>query len=115
MDVIEIARVAHEVNRAYRVALGDVGTPMWKHAPEWQRASTIDGVQFLLEHPDTTPEQSHERWLQRKLADGWRLGPVQDVSRKEHPCCLPHAQLPAEQRAKDYIFGAVVRALSELP
>lgn len=114
MEIEKIAAVAHDVNRAYCLALGDTGTPMWKHAPAWQRESAVKGVEFYIANPGATLEQSHEEWLQRKLADGWRHGDVKDAERKTHPCCVPYALLPVEQRAKDYIFGAVVRALTEV-
>lgn len=39
------ARAAHEVNRAYCIALGDTSQPSWDEAPEWQRESAKKGVQ----------------------------------------------------------------------
>ena len=39
MEMDSIARVCHEVNRAYCQALGDDSQPTWEEAPEWQRAS----------------------------------------------------------------------------
>lgn len=33
----QIARVCHEVNRAYCQALGDNSQPTWEEAPQWQR------------------------------------------------------------------------------
>ncbi len=40
----QIARVAHEVNRAYCQALGDNSQPAWEDAPQWQRDSAMLGV-----------------------------------------------------------------------
>lgn len=111
MRTDEIARVCHEVSRAYCRSLGDESQVSWEQAPRWQRDSVIAGVEAILATPDLTPEQSHESWLAQKVRDGWVYGPVKDVEAKTHPCCVPYAQLPAEQRAKDYIFGGVVRAL----
>lgn len=105
------ARAAHEANRAWCIAMGDTSQPSWDEAPEWQRSSAIKGVELILAHPDTTPEQSHEGWLKEKADTGWKYGPVKDVEKKEHPCFVPYDQLPAAQRAKDHIFGAVVRAV----
>lgn len=112
MDKIEIARVAHEVNRAYCASLGDTSQPAWADAPEWQKKSAIAGVEFHLSHPDAKPSDSHESWLREKERDGWKFGPVKDPEKKEHPCFVPYAQLPAEQKAKDFLFLAVVRALA---
>lgn len=102
-----IAMLAHEMNRAYCEAIGDP-QPAWDDAPEWQQKSIIAGVEMHLANPDATPEQSHQAWLEQKLAEGWTFGEVKDIEKKEHPCCVPYEDLPPEQRAKDYIFRASV-------
>lgn len=112
MNISEIARVAHEINRAYCEALGDSSQPEWSDAPDWQRESAINGVRFHLDNPSAGPEHSHESWLDEKEAAGWKYGPVKDPEAKEHPCFVPYEALPVEQRAKDYLFRAVVHALS---
>lgn len=108
-EIIEIAVIAHEVNRAYCQSIGDMSHPSWKDAPEWQRESAINGVHAHL-GADLTPEQSHERWCADKERAGWRYGPVKDAGKLTHPCLVPYAQLPIEQRTKDYLFRAVVHA-----
>jgi len=111
MTVEQIARVAHEVNRDYCLALGDASQPHWEEAPEWQRESAMEGVRSHLANPGLTPEASHQIWIDHKVIDGWVLGPEKDPERKTHPQIVPYESLPIEQRAKDYIFAAVVRAL----
>ncbi len=37
---------------------------------------------------------------------------MKDAEKKEHPCFVPYAELPAKQRMKDHLFGAVVRTLA---
>lgn len=115
MKAASIAAACHAVNVAYCASLGDTSQPAWADAPDWHKASVIAGVEMHLANPDARPEQSHESWLARKLADGWKFGPVKDADKKEHPCCLPYAELPTEQKAKDYIFRSVVHALKGLP
>lgn len=111
--VEDIARTCHEVNRAYCAALGDLSQAPWEDAPAWQRTSAISGVEHHLANPDSTPADSHKSWLAEKERDGWKHGPVKDPEKKEHPCCIPYEELPAEQRAKDYLFLAVVRSLAQ--
>ena len=108
-----VARVCHEVNRAYCQALGDTSQPPWESAPEWQRESALVGVRLHRDNPDASPAASHESWLAHKRADGWTYGPVKNPSKKEHPCMVQFTQLPPEQQAKDYIFRAVVHALCD--
>ena len=105
------ARAAHESNRAYCIAIGDTSQSSWDDAPEWQRASARNGVTGAL--AGATPEQSHESWLAEKRAAGWKYGPVKNPETKEHPCFVPYADLPPEQRRKDDLYLAVVRAVAE--
>ena len=111
MQTEQIAKVCHEVNRAYCKALGDESQLPWVDAPQWQRDSAIMGVEFIRANPEAKPSASHESWLKQKEADGWKYGPVKDAEKKEHPCYVPYDELPVEQKAKDYIFGAIVRAM----
>ncbi len=110
MHIHDIAKLCHEVNRAYCAALGDNSQLPWESAPQWQKESAVQGVQFHM-HGEASPEQSHESWLALKLAEGWTYGPVKDEALKQHPCCVPYHMLPVEQKAKDYIFGSIVRTI----
>lgn len=114
MTIEQIAKVAHEVNRAYCDALGDTSQKPWEEAPEWQQMSAINGVIFHNNNPNASPSASHESWLAEKAADGWKYGPVKDPSKKEHPCFVQYDELPVEQKAKDYLFKAICTQLLEL-
>jgi hypothetical protein len=109
--IVRAAEAAHEANRVLCLALGDTSQPKWKDAPEWQMQSALNGVKMILDHPATTPEQSHEGWLEEKHETGWKYGPVKDPNKKEHPCFVPYNELPESQRLKDEMFGIVVRAV----
>jgi hypothetical protein len=109
MHVKEIARLCHEVNRAFCMALNENSQVPWDEAPEWQRDSAVNGVEYILANDNTTPHLTHENWLRQKIAEGWTYGEVKDPDEKKHPCCVPYDELPVEQRAKDFIFGAIVR------
>ena len=111
----DIARVAHEVNRALCAAFGDHSQVPWEDAPDWQRASAEAGVRFCLANPDAPPSANHDAWLADKRASGWIWGPVKNPDLKQHPCMVPYAELPAEQRVKDYVFKAVVAGLAAPP
>lgn len=108
----DIARVAHEVNRAYCLALGDLSQPAWEDAPEWQKKSALTGVALHLDNPEASAAASHESWLAEKERDGWVYGPVKDPALKQHPCMVPFEELPIAQQAKDYLFRAVVHSLA---
>ena len=108
-ELLLIAKACHEVNRAYCQALGDNSQPTWDDAPDWQKESTIRGVVFHVCDPDAGPESSHASGMEQKLADdGWVYGPIKDR------CLLPFSELPESQRAKYFIFRAVVNACGHI-
>lgn len=111
MNILHVAKVCHQVNRAFCMALGDSSQQEWENAPEWQKNSALDGVKFRLANPIAPPSASHESWLRNKLDNGWKYGPIKDEQKKEHPCIVDYEQLPVEQKAKDYLFIAVVDSL----
>lgn len=113
MDREDIARLAHEVNKAYCESLGDITQPSWEDAPDWQKESARLGVHLHLEG-DHGPEASHESWMKQKLAGGWVYGDVKDPEAKQHPCLVPFEELSADQQAKDYLFRGVVHACKSL-
>jgi DNA-binding transcriptional MerR regulator len=109
----DIARVVHAANRELQIVQGDPApSPPWDEAPDYQVREAIAGVQEVLRNPELTAEQSHELWCDRMRADGWTHGDVKDAERKTHPTLLPWGELPSEQRLKDRLFIAVVRALA---
>ena len=114
LKIEAVARICHELNRAYCDELGDHSQSAWDAAPQWQRDSAILGVKFHLANPNAGPAASHESWLAEKKRDGWKYGPVKNPEAKEHPCYVPFAELPAEQQAKDVLFTGVVRALHSM-
>ncbi|MFD8771450.1 RyR domain-containing protein [Streptomyces sp. NPDC059916] len=110
-EVGDIARVCHDANRAWQIASGDPAvSPAWDDAPDWQRASAIDGVCKALD--GATSEQLHRDWCDFKTDGGWVFGPVKDETAKTHPCLVPYSELPVEQRRKDDLFAAIVAALT---
>ena len=115
MKILVIAQVAHAINAAYCMSLGDTSVPAWEDAGEQHQLSIQAGVQMHLDNPDATPEDSHAAWLADKVAQGWVYGEAKDTEAKTHPCCRPYEELPPEQKSKDYLFRAVVHALKGIP
>lgn len=110
MDVEVIAKIAHQANKAYCEGIGDNSQVNWDEAPEWQRGSAMQGVQFHLDNPTAGASASHDSWLAVKEAEGWKYGEVKDSVKKEHPCYVPYEKLPLAQKIKDYIFKGIVHS-----
>lgn len=108
-----IAKIVHTINAAYCLSQGDDSQKPWDEAPEWQKESAVKGVEFVLANPDAPESATHDSWLAQKTADGWVYGEEKDEEAKTHQCIVPFEELPAEQKAKDYIFRATVKAVAE--
>jgi hypothetical protein len=104
-----IARVAHEVNRAYCEAIGDASQVPWWEAPDSERDSVREGVRGVLEERYATAEEQHEAWLADKAAEGWSYGPTKDVLTKQDPAFVLWDELPEEHRVKAELCRAVCR------
>jgi hypothetical protein len=111
MTIEQIARATHEMNRTFCQILGDDSQMAWEDAPDWQRESKIAAVSAISKGETITPEEQHKRWMCEKLEDGWKHGEIKDAAAKTHPCLVPYAELPPEQRAKNKIFRVVAIGL----
>jgi len=104
----EIAELCHEVNKAYCEMLGDNSQLSWKEAPQWQRESALNGVEFHLANPLASASASHDSWMKEKIEAGWVYGTEKDPEKKTHHCIVPFEELPHEQQMKDYLFKSIV-------
>lgn len=112
MDIEKIAKICHELNRVYCQTIGDNSQVSWEASPEWQKNSAITGVNYHINNINSSPADSHNSWLKEKQETGWKYGPIKDADKKEHPCFVPYAELPIEQKIKDYLFCSVVKTLA---
>lgn len=109
----QVAKVAHEINKSYCESIGDTSQPSWADAPDWQKSSAENGVQFHIDNPDASPSASHESWLKQKTEEGWKYGEVKNSETKEHPCFVPYDKLPVTQKSKDFLFKQIIHSLKE--
>ena len=111
----EIAKIAHEANKAYCESLGDFSHDPWFAAQQWQRDSVINGVLSIERNEVKAPGESHENWLRIKEKEGWVYGTEKNsgTGTRTHPCMLPFNDLPHAQQIKDHLFFAIVTTLLE--
>lgn len=115
MKIEDVARVAHEVHKAYCEALDDYSQRPWEIAPEWQRRAAVSGVRYVIGAPHAHPEEAHAKWCLEKRDNGWTYGPVKDAERCTHPDMVAFEDLPLDAQVKSHLFIAVVQALVEEP
>jgi hypothetical protein len=113
MNKEQIAKVAHQANKALCESIDDNSQLDWENAPDWQKESAKNGVAFHLNIPMSLPADSHANWMKEKIADGWVYGREKNPELKTHPCLIPYEELPTEQRAKDWLFHGIVKALAD--
>jgi hypothetical protein len=110
-EIEVIARVCHGTNIELQKAHGDEAPSLpWEAESDETRQVAVAGVERAL--AGITPEELHAAWCRDLAADGWRRGGVKDRLAKTHPCLVPYGQLPPEQKVKDAVFLAVVKAMS---
>jgi ryanodine receptor 2 len=55
----------------------------------------------LLALTERLAEHVHDVWARQRLAQGWTYGPRRDDAARRHPCLVPYAQLPEEEKVHD--------------
>ena len=79
-----------------------------------QLKSLINGVQYLLNNPNATPEENHENWVKMKLSQGWKYGKVKDLKYKTHPDLVSFNDLPEIEQKKDIMDNLMNRQAKKL-
>lgn len=108
MKIEDIAKICHEANRVFCESIGDMTQPFWQHAPDWQKSSAMNGVEFVLENLDANWDATHNNWMKEKIDNGWVYGEEKNTDKKTHPCLVPFDELPKEQQLKDVLFKNIV-------
>jgi hypothetical protein len=111
--VANIAKICHQANKALCETIGDYSQQNWEDAPEWQKQSAISGVLFHL-GGNHAPMDSHNKWMQDKIADGWIFGELKSAELKTHPCLKPFVELEPENQMKDFLFSAIVKSFKQM-
>jgi hypothetical protein len=111
MTILELAKVAHEMNRVYCQLSGDDSVQPWDKATDTQRKGMIFGVVHQLKMPGADTTSLH-RGLFKALSDnGWRFGDKIDHVKGTHPGCLPFQEMSPEYKARTLLFTTLVEQM----
>ena len=71
-----------------------------KYEPKPIDTSKVKLAPYLEEIIEKLSVSIHDNWARKRISEGWRYGPKRDDVLREHPCLVPYAELPEEE--KDY-------------
>lgn len=111
--VEQIAKTAHAVHRAYCIENNIPTQPEWHEVDNEHKDVVYNSIRSILHGAVNTAEESHNKFLESKLSQGWRFGEEYSASEKLNPRLVPFKQLTLEQRTKEGIFFACVSSFCD--
>ena len=109
MNLSRIARMAHGVNTAYSVSIGDNSQADWDALTPGEQQIVMDGVRYHVTNPSAQPSDSHDSWMACKASAGWKYGEKKCADAKTHPSMVSFDSLPEAEKVKDHLFRSVIR------
>ncbi len=112
-DKEKVAKACHQIWVAMQEINGDIeiDRPL-EDLSEKNKKTAIWGVEYVLAHPDTGPEELFYAWKKHKLEEGWEFGEARDMENKTHPYIIEEFNsLPEEERKNYRLFIKTVEIL----
>ena len=109
MNSQEIAKIAHKAHRAYCKSIGHKTQPKWKDLTEDHKSVITTSVYMIKKGAIKTQQQSHNRFVKSKIANGWKYGQEYCPKKKTNPRLVGFKDLSLEDRTKEMIFFTVVK------
>lgn len=95
------AELSEEEKEQNRAAVRDIPTKLARIGYTMIPArSNEPPFQFPGPHLEELARLEHNRWIEAKVAQGWRYGPERDDAQKLHPALLPWRQMTEEEKAR---------------
>ncbi len=110
LTLLEIAEICHAANRVYCRHAKSYSQLRWDRLDRAKQEGIAEGVSFVIDNPDCTPQETHAAWVKSTLKLGWIHGGVLDGTAKCHPSLVPWDELPVREQIKDELFLGIVRA-----
>ena len=110
-QIEQIAKAAYQANKTICLALNPTEKiPNWKDANKLIKNSITKGVQNQLKDPTDNPEENHNKWLEYKKEEGWKLGKKKSLKLKLHPELKEYSKLNDGQKLKSVMFLTIINA-----
>lgn len=71
------------------------------YTPQPVDTESVELPQELNELAELIAQNVHEVWSEGRMKDGWKYGAERNDAEKLHPCLVPYAELPDEEKEYD--------------
>ncbi len=72
-----------------------------EYIPQPLDTSNVSLPEELLPLVEDLAKNVHEVFVQNRMKEGWKYGPVRDDAKKENPTMVPYEDLPESEKAYD--------------
>lgn len=110
---IHIAEITHTLLNNYKEHTNQENTIEWEKAPSRIKEDSINGVLYHLKNPDASDEDTHNKWMEEKISNGWKYGNELNENNKEHPHLVSYDKLPDNIKLLDHLFKSTVNTLKK--
>ena len=71
------------------------------YTPKPINTTDVELSEDLLQLVEFLAENTHDVWAKGRMDEGWTYGPVRNEELKQHPCLIPYADLPENEKEYD--------------
>lgn len=75
--------------------------PQKPYIPTPTDTAGIELSDKLMQLVELLSQNTHEVWAKGRMDEGWVWGPVRNDELKQHPCLIPYAELPENEKEYD--------------
>ena len=100
----QIAKTVHAIHRAYCLEMGIPTQPKWEDVDDSHKEVVYVSIKDILKGSIKSVEESHNKFIESKYAQGWRFGEVYSIKDKLNPRMVDFSRLTIEQRVKEKLF-----------
>ena len=109
----QIAKTAHAIHRAYCLEMGIPTQPKWEDVDSGHKDVVYTSIINITQGSVKSAEESHNKFIESKYAQGWRFGEVYSIEDKLNPRMVDFSRLTIEQRVKEKLFFECVNSFNK--
>tara|TARA_B110000967_G_C18539219_1_gene389746 strand:- start:267 stop:605 length:339 start_codon:yes stop_codon:yes gene_type:complete len=109
----QIAKTAHAIHRAYCLEMGIPTQPKWEDVDSGHKDVVYTSIINITQGSIKSVEESHNKFIESKYAQGWRFGEVYSIEDKLNPRMVDFSRLTIEQRVKEKLFFECVNSFNK--